>query len=77
VAARRASGAVELVVEDDGQGFDVDTRLREADEGGHVGILGMRERVEAVRGRMELRSNPGEGTRLTVTIPVQEQEPCG
>ncbi|WP_309117888.1 sensor histidine kinase [Saccharothrix sp.] len=51
----------ELVVADDGRGFSV------ADEG--FGLSGMRERVAAVGGAVDVRSAPGAGTRLTVRIP--------
>ena len=63
-----------MTVEDDGQGFDVDARSRQAPESGSVGILGMHERVEAVGGTVEIRSRLGEGTRLRVRIPLDERD---
>jgi signal transduction histidine kinase len=50
-----------LVVADDGRGFEAGR------EG--FGLLGMRERVQLVGGRVELDTGPGNGTRLTVTVP--------
>ena len=37
--------------------------------GGRLGLLGMRERVEMVGGRFDLKSAPGEGTTVTAEIP--------
>jgi signal transduction histidine kinase len=51
-----------LVVADDGRGFTPD--------GGGFGLAGMRERVEQVGGRVRVDSAPGEGTKLTVTVPA-------
>ena len=53
-----------LVVADDGQGFDSD-----APRGGGFGIIGMRERAEALGGVFTLSSEPGEGTAIEVVLP--------
>lgn len=58
-------GKLQLVVEDDGEGFDVDTILRQ----GTVGLIGMRERVAAVNGTLHLRSRRDEGTQITAEFP--------
>jgi signal transduction histidine kinase len=58
-------GKLQLVVEDDGQGFDVDTILRQ----GTVGLIGMRERVAAVDGTLHLRSRREQGTQITAEFP--------
>ena len=65
----RAEGvAVQGVVRDDGQGFDVGATLaRRGDRG--LGLIGMRERVEALGGTLTIESGPGLGTRLSVCIP--------
>lgn len=58
-----------LTVSDRGRGFAVDPELRAY--GGHLGLLGMRERATDVGGRLTIQSAPGQGTtvRLTVAIP--------
>jgi len=59
-------GRVWVEVADDGRGFDPgDTS--EFPEGG-VGLRAMRERVEALGGEFEVRSRPGEGTRVTARV---------
>ncbi len=50
-----------IAVRDDGRGFDAT-----ADYPGHFGLVGMRERAAAISGQIEIESNPGRGTTLTV-----------
>jgi signal transduction histidine kinase len=57
---------VELVLRDDGVGFD--TAAPEPD--GHFGLTMMRERALVAGGTIELTSAPGEGTSITVRIPT-------
>ncbi|RLM52889.1 sensor histidine kinase, partial [Halobellus sp. Atlit-31R] len=53
-----------IVVADDGNGFDPAS----ASEG--IGIIGMRERVYAVHGVMDVRSSVGGGTVVAITLPL-------
>jgi signal transduction histidine kinase len=55
---------VSVHVEDDGVGFDP------AASAG-VGLAGLRDRAEEVGGTVDVRSAPGEGTRVTVRVPVR------
>ena len=57
--------AVAAVIEDDGAGFD----LRRVREDG-IGLLGMRERLALVDGRLEVESRPGAGTTIVAEVPV-------
>lgn len=63
VVVRLAEDAARLEVTDDGRGFARDATVT------GFGLLGMRERVQLVAGRVEIDSGPGAGTRLTVTVP--------
>jgi signal transduction histidine kinase len=59
------NGAVAAVIEDDGQGFDpAETR----EEG--LGLVGMRERLALVGGRLTIESSPGSGTTLVGEVPA-------
>jgi two-component system, NarL family, sensor kinase len=58
---------VRLAVEDDGRGFDAAGVLED-----RHGIVGMRERAEVLGGTLEVRSEPGEGTRIEVTVPLEK-----
>jgi len=59
---------VQVIVEDDGCGFAPDS-AETAEGNGHFGLAMMRERAEAVGGSLEIRSAPGEGTRIIVRLP--------
>lgn len=64
ILARKGTRAT-VVIEDDGQGFDPD-----AVRDGGIGLLGMRERVELLDGRLVVESSEGTGTTLVVEVPV-------
>ena len=63
VTVRQDDGSLFLSVEDDGCGFDPE-RTR------GLGMLGMEERVRQLGGQFEIRSAPGKGTALRVTLPI-------
>lgn len=66
----RGADRIALRVADDGQGFDVDVRLDGAAAAGHLGVVGMRERVRAHGGGFSVRSRPGAGTTIEVDLPL-------
>ena len=60
-----------MIIEDDGQGFsDIAGRVQAKG----LGIVGMRERVEGLGGEFRIRSKPGEGARVRVTIPLEVED---
>jgi signal transduction histidine kinase len=59
---------IALEIRDDGVGFDVDAALRSAAQRGHIGLLGMMERVRLIGGDMQIRSATGGPTRLSVKL---------
>jgi signal transduction histidine kinase len=58
-------------IEDDGCGFDVDAVQIRYDERGSLGMINMHERAELVGGTLTIVSAIGEGTRNTLTVPLQ------
>lgn len=62
--AELVDGEVRLAVEDDGTGFDT------GGEGGGRGLVGMRERVALLGGRLEVRSEPAQGTTVVAIVPL-------
>lgn len=64
-------GQLVFSVDDDGKGFDPGTTAQGA------GLQNMRDRLEALDGTLEVRSAPGEGTRITGWIPVEQREGRG
>ena len=68
----RTEASLELVVRDDGVGFDVRRALEPAAGSGRLGLIGMRERVEFFGGRLEVDSEPGRGTHVRASFPLTE-----
>jgi signal transduction histidine kinase len=66
ISLRHDAGAIALSIEDDGHGFDTG---RDKDER-HFGVELMRERAEMAGGRLDLRSSPGDGTTVSLRVPV-------
>jgi signal transduction histidine kinase len=66
---------VELQIQDDGRGLDLPVRWLDQARRGHLGLLGARERAEAIGGRLEVAAVHGEGTVLRVTAPRAAQGP--
>ena len=60
---------VELIINDDGKGFDVDRALEQAVAGTSLGVLGMEERVHLAGGRLSFSSQVGQGTTVRVRLP--------
>ncbi len=69
--------AAVVTIGDDGRGFDPGLQARGARS--HFGLGIMRERAEAVGGTFDLAAAPGQGTRITVTLPMlaREERPNG
>jgi signal transduction histidine kinase len=65
VAVAAEAGALRVEVRDGGRGG--------ADPAGGSGLLGLRDRVEAIGGTMRLTSPPGSGTSLSVVLPLSER----
>jgi signal transduction histidine kinase len=59
---------ISLTVEDDGVGFDVAGRLGRNSHGS-LGLIGMHERMDLLKGRLEITSHSGRGTRLVARVP--------
>jgi PAS domain S-box-containing protein len=66
----REDAVVRLEVVDLGCGFDSSVPMRPARSGERIGLLGMRERIALLGGVFLIESQPGKGTRLTVTVQL-------
>lgn len=66
------NGMVSLVVEDNGVGFNPAEARTALGRG--LGLMGMEERVSLIEGRYSLESLPGQGCRISVSVPVTHAE---
>ena len=67
VLVRSDAASVRVLVEDDGQGFSV--TARDAAPGEHIGLSVMCERARWLGGTLDIESEPGEGTRVSLAFP--------
>jgi len=59
-------------VKDDGRGFDVAEVLDSYDQRGSLGLINMRERAELVEGTCTIESAIGQGTKVTLVVPLPQ-----
>ncbi|OJT70813.1 sensor histidine kinase [Bacillus licheniformis] len=57
-----------LTVKDNGKGFDVEKGKKKR---GHYGLLGIEERVRAMKGQFNIKSTTSKGTQIDITVPIQ------
>jgi signal transduction histidine kinase len=60
-----------LEIRDNGVGFEVGNPAERSPNDG-IGLMGMRERAEHLKGTLEVQSAPGEGTAISVRIPLKQ-----
>jgi signal transduction histidine kinase len=70
IGLTREGAEVVLRISDDGVGFDSEEAGAEPERWPHFGLAGMRERAEAVGGRIAWRSRPGSGSIVELRVPV-------
>jgi PAS domain S-box-containing protein len=63
-----------ISVKDKGKGFDVE-RAEQAPDVSGFGLFSIRERLNLVGGRMDMRSKPGAGTLVTLAVPLASLRP--
>jgi len=72
-AVKKNEGYVSFIVEDDGKGFDANqVKARHSPEKG-LGLAAMEERAHMLGAFLDIRSQVGEGTRITLTIPTEKE----
>jgi signal transduction histidine kinase len=59
---------LKIDIVDDGQGFNLEDAL---DNGG-MGLVNMRERMEQMEGELGIQSEPGAGTRIEASLPMEK-----
>jgi PAS domain S-box-containing protein len=72
IEVSQSDGVLEVIIRDDGVGFDPAKTLKQAASRGHLGLLGMRERVQILGGNLEVDSDSEHGTHIRVSLPLAE-----
>jgi signal transduction histidine kinase len=75
IVLQDCDGDLEILITDDGKGF-ADSRIPELPQQGHFGLAGMRERAARVGGQFSVRSVPGHGTTVRLTLPKRHRDPA-
>lgn len=70
---KNVDGMVRLTIQDNGVGFEPPQDCLKLVREGHLGLAGIRERAEAIGGRAEIDSAPGQGTRVRISVPLAKQ----
>jgi two-component system, NarL family, sensor histidine kinase UhpB len=76
ITIEQQAGECRCVISDDGPGFDVEAVLARGGKRG-LGLLGMRERANAVGGTCLISSAPGRGTSIEVLVPLESMAATG
>lgn len=72
VSLSHSSEMLSIVIDDDGKGFDPKAITRVKTGEGGMGMTFMKERIKYINGRLFLSSTKGEGTRVTLNIPLDK-----
>lgn len=72
ISLARSGGRLILAVADNGRGMAADA----TEKRGHFGLLGIAERIRALAGELRISSRPGEGTTVSVSIPLPPAAPA-
>jgi two-component system, NarL family, sensor histidine kinase UhpB len=74
IVLQRDAEEISLSVEDDGEGFDPATLRSSTNRLTHMGLLGMRERLQLLGGRLDVDLQAGRGVHLVAHIPWRDSK---
>ena len=77
VTVRRVNGSISIHVADDGGGFNASKRNYHIAEARGFGLFSIRERLHSLGGHMDVRSQVGRGTRITLIAPFKQEKTRG
>jgi len=70
ILLQRENGRIRVVVEDDGLGFHYDKTNNLTDQFNGFGLFNMSERLEQLCGNLTVKSKPGQGSTVTLEMPI-------
>jgi len=62
---------VDVSIIDNGQGFELPQTVGDLSPSGKLGLVGMQERVSLLNGSLTIKSKPGKGTEVRVSVPLE------
>jgi NarL family two-component system sensor histidine kinase LiaS len=74
IAIDKRGPFMHIQVEDDGIGFDLAESGPRAGKSSGYGLFSIRERLTSLGGVVNIRSRLGQGTRISITVPLEQQE---
>ncbi len=72
LSLKRENHTVCVIIADNGQGFDIETKLNQATFKEGAGLLGIRERVTFLGGEFDIQTQINEGTTLLINFPLRD-----
>lgn len=69
VKAEMRAKQVHLIIQDDGQGFEPEEKSSKPG----FGLMGMKERVNMLKGDLKIESAKGNGTKITIIVPINTE----
>jgi signal transduction histidine kinase len=69
---RRTADQVQVIIEDNGRGFDAHVAFQSGNGSNRLGLLGIQERLSTVGGNFKVESAPERGATLLVRIPISK-----
>jgi PAS domain S-box-containing protein len=74
ILLERRDGTVNLIIEDDGAGFEPNEKAILTGNNRGLGLLGMKERAELIGGTIEIETSVGQGTTIYARVPARFEE---
>lgn len=72
VSVLETNNLLNIKVKDHGIGFKVPNRLSELSQDNHLGLIAIQKRVNQLKGTLDIQSEPGAGTCVSITLPMSE-----
>lgn len=70
ISLKEENHNIHIMLEDNGCGFDYKEKIMKNDK--HFGLLIMKERVQLLKGKLNFKSTPNEGTHIEIDVPVND-----
>lgn len=73
ITMKRANSQLQIVVQDAGAGFNIQDEKTARPQTGEFGLFNIKERMEMLGGDCTIKSQPGKGTQVTLSVPAKSR----